>query len=58
MISLRVKHPDTNEWMNKEELALIFEAMTKKINSKTPILNFEDGSGGILEKICYCGQPV
>lgn len=28
IISLRVKHPETGDWMNKNELAKVFKAMT------------------------------
>ena len=28
IISLRVKHPETGEWMNKTELSKVFKAMT------------------------------
>ena len=48
IISLRVKHPDTGEWMNKDELAKVFKAMTEDINVARLIPNYKDSTGAIL----------
>ena len=55
IISLKVKHPETGEWMNKEELAKVFKAMTEDINVMDVIPNYKDSTNRILEKPCFTG---
>lgn len=52
IVSVRIKHPDTGAWMNKNELAKVFKAMTLDMSDKFP------DEGYLTSRICFTGQPV
>ena len=51
IVSIRIKHPSTGEWMKKAELAKVFKAMTLDMSEKFP-------DDDVASEICFIGQPV
>mmetsp|Transcript_5386 Transcript_5386/g.9049 ORF Transcript_5386/g.9049 Transcript_5386/m.9049 type:complete len:484 (-) Transcript_5386:110-1561(-) len=52
IVSLRIRHPETGEWMVKSELAKVFKAMTLDMSEVFP------EATEIVSKKCFTGQPV
>jgi len=52
IVSLCIKHPDTDNWMTKSELAPVFKAMTLDMSDKFP----EEKE--LASKVMFTGQPV
>lgn len=49
IVSVRIKHPDTGNWMVKSELAKVFKAMTLDMSEKFP------DKKDLVSKICFTG---
>lgn len=62
IVSVRIKHPETGAWMNKDELAKVFKAMTLDMSNSFPSPTFMSSDSAyykeLASKICFTGQPV
>lgn len=52
IVSVRIRHPSTGNWMIKSELAKVFKALTLDMSEKFP------NEKELTSKICFIGQPV
>ena len=54
IVSVRIKHSETGNWMIKSELAKVFKAMTLDVGHKF----IDKQEKEIATNICFTGQPV
>ena len=54
IVSVRIKHSETGNWMIKSELAKVFRAMTLDVGHKF----IDKQEKEIATNICFTGQPV